>query len=257
MNNLNLNTIAAPLAFPFEADNAIFVRESCSCNASAFVKVRVRDILYLERQHDCPSTSIHLIGDGTVKTDASIDEIISACPSPVLLKTWWDEAVNIMHIERIEGNSFIVGGRRHYLRDNAGVDLRSRLALCKAERQYSNGWDCNEQCDIPGKSIFLFSGVSYERVRLDKIIWISAAGNYCDIHLAGNPNPLCVIFLLGRLAAHLPRHLFVRISRSIIVNLNFVERIQGPILFVPGFRLKVPCHKVRDIPSWFSIPKQS
>ena len=94
MNNLNLNTIAASLAFPFEADNAIFVRESCSCNASAFVKVRVRDILYLERQHDCPSTSIHLIGDGTVKTDASIDEIISACPSPVLLKTWWDEAVN-------------------------------------------------------------------------------------------------------------------------------------------------------------------
>ena len=78
MNNLNLNTIAASLAFPFEADNSIFVRESCSCNASAFVKVRVRDILYLERQHDCPSTSIHLIGDGTVKTDASIDEIISA-----------------------------------------------------------------------------------------------------------------------------------------------------------------------------------
>lgn len=256
MNDPNSNFLTNSPAFPFEINNAIFVREAGSCSPG-FVKVHVADILFLERKHDSSVTSIHLVGRGTIGTDASIDEIISACPSPVLLKTWCDEAVNLMHIEKIEGNSFIVGGCRHYLREYSGTDLRSRLTLCKAERHYPNGRDCNEQCDIPGKSIFLFSGASYEKVRLDKIIWISAAGNYCDIHLVGRPNPLCVIFLLGRLAAYLPRHIFVRISRSIIVNLNFVERIQGPVLFIPGCRLKVPCQKVRDIPSWFSIPRQS
>ena len=268
MNNLISNIPATSPVFPFEAGNAIFVHDA-SCGLScSFTKVHVPDILYIERQHEIPITTIFLLGGSSVDTDASIDEIISACPGSTIFKTWWDEAVNLMHIDRIEGNSFIVGGCRHYLRDNSGVDLRSCLTLCKAERRYSgepnNGGlpvpsDDNSlsQCGDPGSDIYLFSGLSYERVRFDSIIWISAAGNYCDIHLVGNPNPLCVIFLLGKLIAHLPRHLFVRISRSIIVNLNFVERIQGPILFVPGCRLKVPYQKVRDIPSWFSIPKQS
>ena len=269
MNNLISNIPATSPVFPFEAGNAIFVNDA-SCGLScSFTKVHVPDILYIERHHDKPATTIFLIGGSSVDTDASIDEIISAGPGSTLLKTRWDEAVNLMHIDRIEGNSFIVGGRRHYLRDNAGVDLRSHLTLCKAERRYSGEFDSNgmsttsmddnsvSKSDGSVRDIYLFSGLSYERVRIDSIIWISAAGNYCDIHLVGKPAPLCVIFLLGRLAAHLPRHLFVRISRSVIVNLNFVERIQGPVLFVPGCRLKVPCQKVRDIPSWFSIPRQS
>ena len=70
MSNLNLNTIAASLAFPFEAGNAIFVHEACNCNTSVFVKVHIQDILSLERQHDCPVTSIHLMGGGTVDADA-------------------------------------------------------------------------------------------------------------------------------------------------------------------------------------------
>lgn len=267
MNALNPNSFTNSPAFPFEFDNTIYVRKTGN-NSPVFVKVHVADILFLERKHDCPITSIHLIGGGSVETDASIDEIISASPSPVLFKTLWDEAVNIMHIDIIEGNSFIIGGRRHYHRDDTGVELRSHLILCKADRRYSSESDNNGksvsstdytsvlQNGINSRDIYFFSGVSHIRVRLDNIIWIRAAGNYCDIHLVNSSNPLCVIFLIGRLAAHLPRHLFVRISRSIIVNLNFVERIQGPVLFVPGCQLKVPCHKVRDIPSWFNILKQ-
>jgi two-component system LytT family response regulator len=62
-------------------------------------------------------------------------------------------------------------------------------------------------------------------VRIRDIAFIRAAGNYTELHLAAGP-PLLVLRALSTWETQLAGALFVRVHRSLLVNLDFVERIE-------------------------------
>jgi two-component system, LytTR family, response regulator len=62
-------------------------------------------------------------------------------------------------------------------------------------------------------------------VRIRDIVFIRAAGNYTEIHLARAP-PLLVLRALSTWETQLASAPFVRVHRSLLVNLDFVERIE-------------------------------
>jgi two-component system LytT family response regulator len=62
-------------------------------------------------------------------------------------------------------------------------------------------------------------------VRIRDIAFIRAAGNYTELHTAAGP-PLMVLRPLSAWEAQLADTPFVRVHRSVLVNLDFVERIE-------------------------------
>jgi two-component system LytT family response regulator len=62
-------------------------------------------------------------------------------------------------------------------------------------------------------------------IRIRDIAFIRAAGNYTELHLAGG-SPLLVLRALSTWETQLAGTPFVRVHRSLLVNLDFVERIE-------------------------------
>src|SRR5262245_61140552 len=62
-------------------------------------------------------------------------------------------------------------------------------------------------------------------IRIRDIAFIRAAGNYTELHLAGGP-PLLVLRALSTWETQLAGAPFVRVHRSLLVNLEFIERIE-------------------------------
>lgn len=62
-------------------------------------------------------------------------------------------------------------------------------------------------------------------IRIRDVAFIQAAGNYTELHPAGGP-PALVLRPLAAWEAQLAGTPFVRVHRSVLVNLAFVERIE-------------------------------
>lgn len=71
--------------------------------------------------------------------------------------------------------------------------------------------------EISGRAQFL---------KLDQIVCIRAAGDYSDV-ISTDGKPALILKSLKEWAERLPDNHFVRIHRSTIINLEFVERVEG------------------------------
>ena len=89
--------------------------------------------------------------------------------------------------------------------------LRSLLADVDRDRRYL-------------KRLAVRSGGRVYFLQLDQIEWIEAAGNYARLHEGGRSH--LVRTTLKRLVERLDPERFLRISRSAIVNLDFVRELQ-------------------------------
>lgn len=80
-----------------------------------------------------------------------------------------------------------------------------------------------------------------------EIVSIDASGNYSIFHLSGNRTET-VTMLLGKIQEMLDPEIFFRISRSCIINLNFLKKINSKqlqcVLLCDGSELK--CDIARD-----------
>jgi two-component system LytT family response regulator len=86
-------------------------------------------------------------------------------------------------------------------------------------------------------------------IRIRDIAFIRAAGNYTELHFAAGP-PLLVLRALSTWETQLAAAPFVRVHRSLLVNLDFVERIERGDgytydLFVRGHAAPLPMSRRR------------
>ncbi|MEJ2195922.1 MAG: LytTR family DNA-binding domain-containing protein [Ignavibacteriaceae bacterium] len=75
-------------------------------------------------------------------------------------------------------------------------------------------------------SIFVMVNNHYQFVKIGSIIKISSAGNYSEICTSSKLKGL-VLKSLKDWEARLPGNYFVRIHRNAIINLEFVDRVEG------------------------------
>lgn len=66
--------------------------------------------------------------------------------------------------------------------------------------------------------------------RQENIMYIEAAGSYSIIGIV-NEYPITVTFNLAEIEAKLSKEIFVRIHRSVIVNINYITKFVGNVVF--------------------------
>lgn len=107
------------------------------------------------------------------------------------------------------------------------------------EMEETDGKVCfsSAQCRVKN-GFFVMSNGFYVKVLYEDVLWMESYHNYLDIHLKGEQK-ICVIHSLSRMEEFLPKDSFIRIHRSVIVNVNAVDRFTGNVLYVGKKRLDV------------------
>ena len=64
---------------------------------------------------------------------------------------------------------------------------------------------------------------------MSDILYIEGSGNYIKVHTQ-NDKPLIVLDKLTELLEKLPQKQFIRVHKSFIVNISYVQNIEGNVL---------------------------
>ena len=131
-------------------------------------------------------------------------------------------------------------------------------------------WVCNQQNHIvmserPAKRklskrqfckdhVFIYQGESeYIRIAVDDITFLRADRDYCEIHISGHKT-IVVSVPMKDVFHDIPSSKFIRISRSIVLNLNFITKIVGnQIELADGTRLLIGRTYREEIFSGFTM----
>lgn len=118
---------------------------------------------------------------------------------------------------------------------NEVMDCLKQAVCCKDE----NGIPCDiAECRRKNLvSVFVKDRDYFRRVDFARIKWVEASGSYCCMHLE-DKRKLMLSYNLSELSAYLPPY-FVRVHRSFIVNMNYIDSFIGNMLCVGQERIPV------------------
>ncbi len=98
---------------------------------------------------------------------------------------------------------------------------------------------------------FFKTGVTTEKVFLNNIYYIEAAGNYSKLHLTGSGKTLIVNHKISDLETDLKPKNFVRLHKSYIANVQFVQKITAQTILVQEVTLPVGDSYKKEIAARF------
>ncbi len=89
----------------------------------------------------------------------------------------------------------------------------------------------------------------YQRIDKADIVYIQANGAYTNIFLTTGKSPHILSMNLGYLAQFIPSPNFYRLSRSTLINVQHLERIEGNLLFLNHYStpLTIPEASRKDL----------
>lgn len=100
------------------------------------------------------------------------------------------------------------------------------------------------------KYVFIWNNDHYTKIAFSDIIFLKADRSYCEIHY-GNDEFILISFPLSSTQSILPSADFVRINRSYIVNMKYVQRLVGNTLFIGKLSLTIGRDYRHDVISRF------
>lgn len=91
---------------------------------------------------------------------------------------------------------------------------------------------------MENQPIFIWQHNEYLHLECDEIMWLEADGSYCIVHLK-QERSIIISFPLATAQKILPSSVFIRISRSHIVNIKYVSKLKGRCFQVGKQLLKI------------------
>lgn len=121
------------------------------------------------------------------------------------------------------------------LEQKSGLEM-TNISLNMAEREGWKGAD----------SFFVKDRDYFRRVNFSQIRWVEASGSYCNLCLNDAPK-LMLSFNLSELWPRLPQSKFLRVHRSYIVNISYIDSFIGNMLCIGKDRIPVSKQHRSDI----------
>lgn len=163
--------------------------------------------------------------EGTADTGIMIaKQMISVSPMPVIYLTAHDDPDIVAQAQETRPAAYLLKPFRH-----------KELAI-QIELAYYNYKAQHETPVNPHTSTSLFlpveQGKGYIKIVKKDVMYLLAAGSYVEVHTTRDNKPAVFSMNLGYLAQFFMIQGFHRLSRSLVVNLEYIERIEKGQLFM-------------------------
>ncbi|GAB4020871.1 LytR/AlgR family response regulator transcription factor [Spirosoma koreense] len=80
--------------------------------------------------------------------------------------------------------------------------------------------------------VFLPVDKGYEKIDANDVVYVEADGSYARVFLTGQKLPYQISTNLSHMAQYFPWPNFHRLSRSLLINLNYIKRLEDNYLFM-------------------------
>lgn len=80
-------------------------------------------------------------------------------------------------------------------------------------------------------NVYIKRNECFEKLPCNTICYIEASGSYCDIHTA-DCKKYTVTQPLGEITGYLCPDTFIRVHRSYVININYVDKYIGNLFYV-------------------------
>jgi DNA-binding LytR/AlgR family response regulator len=147
-------------------------------------------------------------------------------PMPIIYLTAHSEPSTILSAQETHPAAYLLKPFRH-----------KELAI-QVELAYYN-YQINQETTIDphaAESLYLpvEQGKGHVKIVKSEVLYLWAAGSYVEVHTIRDSKPFIFSMNLGYLAQFFKLSNYYRISRSLLINLAYVERIEKNQLFVAG-----------------------
>lgn len=85
---------------------------------------------------------------------------------------------------------------------------------------------------LTSETLFLPINKGHEKIEKDNVLYLLAEGAYVNVYMVGEEKPHLLAMNLGYLAQYFSTANFHRLSRSLLINLNHVSRLERNQLFM-------------------------
>ncbi|GAB3490584.1 hypothetical protein GCM10027341_02480 [Spirosoma knui] len=90
------------------------------------------------------------------------------------------------------------------------------------------------------ESLYVPLNKGYERIDKKDVLYLQASGAYVKIFMAAEAQPHLLTMHLGHLAQYFSGADFFRLSRSLLINLSYVSRLESNQLYLLGNQVCLP-----------------
>jgi len=185
--------------------------EDNAIDALAFIKTTKPDLILLD---------INLEGDiDGVMLAQDINDFFKI---PFIYLTSNTDSLTINRVKRTQPAGFII-------KPYSEKDLESSIEIALFSKP--------QKKEAPKNEFFIREGNSLIKVNLDDLMFLKAEDNYTRL-FTNNKNYI-LSFNLKKVAGKLPTESFIRIHRSFIVNIQFIDRIKEGKLYIDKHKLPI------------------
>ncbi|MBO0953104.1 response regulator [Fibrella forsythiae] len=76
-------------------------------------------------------------------------------------------------------------------------------------------------------TLYLPVGKAHQQIRKEDVLYLQASGSYVNVFMLNEPKPYLLAMHLGHLAQYFVSPNFFRLSRSLLINLDHVSRVEA------------------------------
>lgn len=110
----------------------------------------------------------------------------------------------------------------------------------------------NELSKAFGSEIYFKCNNWLEKLTYNTICYLEAAGSYCSIHISNNKK-LTIAQPLGEIINSLPSDTFIRVHRSYVINIKYVNKYYGNIFYIQDTMIPIGRTYKKEALSHFNI----
>lgn len=233
-----------PPVFTYTSANAIFVRCKTSDARRYHIKINFRDIVSIQADKDM--CQIHTT-NGVFTVLATLTDVSDCLPPDMFARINWHEVLNLSLVDSIDVRILYIGKSTYF------VDRMFADTVMQSFHMISQDSACLLEPVSYYDSVFIRVTEKFQRVRINEIQWIESYHNYCDIYTTETSRPYCCLISLATWQKILPQKHFMRLHRSVIVNVNHVDAIQTGKVYIQGHSFEVSRTQRRKIPKIFHL----
>ncbi len=220
-------------------DNLIEANDICETleRAGHIVTTIARN--YSEAMHSVRQTMPDLALVDIKLEDSSLDgisitkELRKDYQMPVLYLTASSEYETFQRAKRTQPAAYLLKPIRH-----AELALQIELAYYNYR---INQVEVNQLA--PSNDLYVYLNKGYQRVAKDNIVFLEGGGAYVKLFLADPPIAHLLSVNIGYLEQYLKTPNFYRLSRSVLINLNYLERLETESIIMRHAPIPLPLPK--------------